>query len=98
MERIVSMCRLFLCINHLHHGLSDGLEHILVDIIHIIGERVPGGSEGALLAGGIVGDDVDTGDFGCLVYGNKEPYPACLAARHTFFTMAGAYCIDMPSR
>ena len=51
-------------------GLPDGEERVLVDVGHIVVEGVPGGTEAALLAVGVVGDDVDAGDVGHGVHGD----------------------------
>ncbi len=61
---------LLLAVNHLHNGLADGLEGVAVDVVHVVDDSVPRGTEGALLTVGIVGDDVDAGDAGLLVHGD----------------------------
>ena len=44
--------------------MTDGLEGGAVEMGHVVLKRVPRRSEGALLAGGVIGDDVDAGDLG----------------------------------
>ena len=36
---------LFLAVNHLHHCLSNGFQHVLVDVVDVVGNGVPCGSE-----------------------------------------------------
>ena len=48
----------------MYHRLANGLESVLVNMGHIVVDGVPRRSEGALLAGGVIGDDVDAGDLG----------------------------------
>jgi len=50
--------------------LSHGLERVLVDVVHVIGEGVPRRSERALGAVGVVGNDIDTGYLGHLIHGH----------------------------
>ena len=54
---------LFLGEEHLDDGLSHGLQGAFVYLFHDIIDGVPGGAEVALLAVGIVGNDVDGGDI-----------------------------------
>ena len=48
-------------------GLSDGFQRVFVDVLHVVVDGVPCGSEAAGGAVGIEGDDVDGGDAGGLV-------------------------------
>lgn len=59
-----------LAIQDLYDGLSDGLEDLLVDMVHGVGDGMPCRSEGRLLTVGEIGDDVDGGDMGYLVDGD----------------------------
>ena len=48
----------------MNQGLTDGLEGGAVDMGHVVVDGVPCGTEAALLAGGVIGDDVDAGYLG----------------------------------
>lgn len=60
----------FFAEQHLHYGLSNGLECVFVDMLHRVVNGVPGGAEAALWAVGVEGNDVDGWYFGVLVHGN----------------------------
>ena len=48
----------------MYHRLANGLESVLVNMGHVVVDGVPCGTEAALLAGGVIGDDVDAGYLG----------------------------------
>ena len=54
---------------HLYEGLAYGLESVAVYVLHVVVDGVPRGTEGASLAVGIVGNDVDAGNLCLLVDG-----------------------------
>lgn len=58
---------LFLAVQHLHYGLSYGLEGASVYVFHVVGDGVPCRAEGAGLTFGVVVDDVYGGYLGRLV-------------------------------
>ena len=99
------MCPLFR-IEGLDDGLTNGLQRVLVKVDHVSADRMPGGTEGTLLAIGIIRDDVDgrnacflvhrdmvVGDGSALGLGE----PAACAAFHTLSNTSCAYFFDMLS-
>ena len=58
---------LFLGVKHLNDGLTHSLEGVLVEMSHVVVHGVPSRTETALLAVGIIRDDVDGRNLRLLV-------------------------------
>ena len=50
--------------------MTNGLQRVLVDMLHVVADGMPCRTEAALLTVGVVVDDVNTGDAGFLVDGD----------------------------
>ena len=55
------------CEDELDERLTDSFEGVAVDVLHVVADGVPRRTEAALRTVGVVVDDVDTGDVGCLI-------------------------------
>ena len=53
--------------NELDEGLTDSLKGVAVNVLHVIVDGMPRGSEATLFAIRIVINDIDTGDMSLLI-------------------------------
>ena len=58
-------------VDDLNHRLSHGFEGVAADVLHVVVQRVPRGSETALGAVGVEGDDVYRG-YTCRLVGSGK--------------------------